>query len=68
MNIRFLLAFSAGYVLGARAGRERYDEIVTAVRDLMDSDLAVQFRSELPRRGGHGDDAPASAVPPVVGT
>jgi hypothetical protein len=32
----FLLGVAIGYVLGARAGRERYDQLVQAYRRLKD--------------------------------
>jgi hypothetical protein len=32
----FLLGVAAGYVLGSRAGRQRYDQIVRAYRQLVD--------------------------------
>ena len=32
----FLLGLAVGYVLGTRAGRERYDQLVQAYRRLMD--------------------------------
>ena len=32
MKLSMLVGAAAGYVLGARAGRERYDEIVAAAR------------------------------------
>jgi hypothetical protein len=35
----FLLGVAAGYVLGSRAGRQRYDQIVRAYRQLSDHPL-----------------------------
>ena len=32
----FLLGAAAGYVLGARAGRDRYDQIIEAYRKFVD--------------------------------
>lgn len=37
-KILFVAGAALGYVLGARAGRERYEQIKTGVRKLMDSD------------------------------
>ena len=34
MKLWILVGFGAGYVLGARAGRERYDEIVAKAQEL----------------------------------
>ncbi|HMA48092.1 MAG TPA: hypothetical protein VKP11_13020 [Frankiaceae bacterium] len=44
-KISFLLGFGAGYVLGARAGRERYDSIVRRLR-------AVSERPEVQQAAG----------------
>lgn len=33
-KLSLLIGFGAGYVLGAKAGTERYDQIVATVRDL----------------------------------
>ena len=45
MRVRSLVLFGAGYVLGSRAGRERYAQIAElagrAVERLRDSDVAV---------------------------
>jgi hypothetical protein len=32
-RLTFILGFGAGYVLGARAGRERYDSLMRSFRD-----------------------------------
>lgn len=42
MGFRFSLfaGLAAGYVLGTRAGHERYDQIVAATRSFMGSDTA----------------------------
>jgi hypothetical protein len=39
-RLAFLLGFGCGYVLGARAGRERYDALVSAARRLADQPAA----------------------------
>jgi hypothetical protein len=56
-----LLIFSVGYVLGARAGRERLDELVQLGRQLAERDevkmvisLAQGFIEG--QLNGHGDD------------
>ena len=33
-KLKLLIGFGAGYVLGARAGRERYDQIMSRVADV----------------------------------
>lgn len=36
-KLTFLAGVAAGFVLGTRAGREKYDELVSAARKLLDS-------------------------------
>jgi hypothetical protein len=49
MRFRLGLAvgFAAGYTLGARAGRERYDQIVSAFQTLKRSEPAQQLGAEV---------------------
>jgi hypothetical protein len=53
----FLLGLAAGYVLGSRAGRERYDQLVGAYRRLVDHPMvqgaAGVIRAKLGKRIGH---------------
>src|SRR5688572_33367729 len=60
-----LLAFALGYVLGARAGRERYHQMMGAVRELAGSDLVRQLRADVL---GAAQDATRAATltPPVI--
>jgi hypothetical protein len=70
MKLRFLTGLAIGYVLGARAGRQRYDQILESLRDLTDSDLAHQLRDEVGRLTGAGgadrDGGTGMVTPPVV--
>lgn len=67
MNLRFLAGAAAGYVLGARAGRERYDQIVSAFGEVMESDLFAQVRSELSKlTGGSSSNDAGLVAPPVI--
>lgn len=68
MNLRFLIALVAGYILGARAGRQRYDEITRIAREFLDSDLVRQLRAELPGGAGAGSSTAMSGAvtPPVI--
>jgi hypothetical protein len=36
-RLTFLIGLAAGYVLGSRAGRERYEQIMTTVRGLQEN-------------------------------
>ncbi len=57
----FVLGIAVGYVLGTRAGRERYDQLVRAYRTLVDHPLtqgaAGVVRAKLGQRTGA--DSPA---------
>ncbi len=69
MKLRFLAGAAVGYVLGTRAGRERYEQILGSLRDLTDSDLARQIKDQVTElTGGGASTAGASgmATPPVV--
>ena len=43
-KLKWLVGFGAGYVLGARAGRERYDQIAARAQELW-SDPRVQEKA-----------------------
>lgn len=53
----FLLGAAVGYVLGSRAGRERYDQIVRIYRQLVDHPVvqgaAGVVRAKVEDRIGH---------------
>ena len=74
MKLRFLAGVGIGYVLGARAGRERYEQILGTVRDLTDSDLARQIKDTAGNIGGGGasssgdvDSSGLVTTPVIVG-
>jgi hypothetical protein len=48
--IRFLVVLATGYVLGARAGRQRYEQIVKGYRAVTTSPVAKKV-IEMGRRG-----------------
>ena len=70
MKIGIVLGFGVGYVLGARAGRERYEQIRATAARLRRApvvarplDAAGQRVSDIVRAGGeHGTDKVADAV------
>jgi hypothetical protein len=57
----FLTGMAVGYVLGTRAGRERYDQIVAAAKKLMDSPTVHEaggvVQAQAVKLYGHGKDA-----------
>ena len=54
----FTLGVAIGYVLGSRAGRERYDQLVRVYRTLVDHPMvqgaAGVVRAKLGQRAGAG--------------
>ena len=68
MKLRFLLGLGAGYVLGARAGRQSYDAIVDRARELMGNERVQRLRDEVVSTVESDDNAPASGLstPPVT--
>ena len=67
MKIRFLTGAALGYVLGTRAGRERYEQIMSSLQELTDSDLARQIKGEVTKRTGSSESTTSGmATPPVV--
>ena len=48
MRVRTLLGFGAGYVLGARAGRERYEQIKGWWNAIYRSDTGRAITARLP--------------------
>ena len=66
---RFLAGVAVGYVLGTRAGRERYEQLVESWREFNDTDLMQQVRGEVTKltsgEAGTGDTT-APATPAVV--
>ena len=47
MRLGFLTGFAAGYVLGAKAGRERYDQIAGLAQKAMGTEPAQQLQDEV---------------------
>jgi hypothetical protein len=75
-RLTFLLGVGAGYVLGARAGRERYDALMRSLRDAKEqpgvqsaagvvaaqaSGLAQKARSAVTAKVGTGAGEPAAS-------
>ena len=67
MKLRFLAGAALGYVLGTKAGRERYEQIAGSLRELTDSDFARQIKGEVTKlTGGQSSTASATPAPPVI--
>jgi hypothetical protein len=52
-KITFAAGFAAGYVLGARAGRERYEQISSTARRFMESPAVQQATSTVQFQAGN---------------
>ena len=57
MKLRSLAVFGVGYVLGAKAGRERYAQIVEAVQTA--SQRLDEARRQRGQRGQRGKPSPS---------
>ena len=68
MKLTFLAGLGAGYVLGTRSGRERYDQITAKARELW-SDPRVQERAgqakRIVNRSAEGGTAPTEPSGPT---
>lgn len=51
-RVVFAAGFGAGFILGARAGRERYEQIKRAARRVMDSPAVQQTAAALHAQAG----------------
>lgn len=73
MKVSFLAGLGAGYVLGTRSGRARYDQIAGKARELWSDprvqDKAVQVQRVVMRKAEHaaGTEAGAGAAGDVSG-
>ena len=63
---RFLTGVAVGYVLGTRAGRERYEQLAESWREFNDSDLMKQVRGEFTKLTAADSGATGRATPPVI--
>lgn len=68
MNLRFLSGLAVGYVIGTRAGRERYEQLAESWREFTDSELMQQIRGEITKvtSGGTSTTEAGLVTPPVI--
>ncbi len=79
-RLTFLLGLGAGYVLGARAGRERYDQLMRSFREAKEqpgvqsaagvvaaqaSGIAQKAKSAVAAKVGAGEDEDAYPTTPL---
>lgn len=62
--VTMAVGFAAGYVLGTRAGRERFDQIVSAVRELADQPRVAEAQAKVQELAARGRDAVVAKVSP----
>jgi hypothetical protein len=46
-RVGLTIGFGAGYVLGSRAGRQRYEQIARTARKAWESETAAKLRAEM---------------------
>jgi len=63
----FVAGLVLGYVLGTRAGRERYEQIVRATRAFMNNPNVRRAGSEIQHRGGQAVSTATHKVTEKVG-
>jgi hypothetical protein len=67
--LTFVAGLGAGYVLGTRAGREKYDQMVQAARNLSNQPAVTQARNKIRDLTGVGiqEISSATTVEPRTG-
>jgi len=60
--VRFAAGFAAGYVLGSRAGRERYEQIAEAARRMRGNPAVQQAQQKAKDMVGTGVDTAKAKV------
>lgn len=66
-KLTFAVGLAAGYVLGTRAGRERYEQIAESARGVVGHPVVVRARSKAKEMVGVGADAGTAAVTTKIG-
>lgn len=61
-RLTLFVGFSAGYVLGAKAGKERYHQIESKVRDLMGQPAVQDFTSNVSATASSAADKAKATV------
>ena len=65
-RIGMILGFVAGYVLGAKAGQDRYEQIVRAVKGLMGTETAQRAADLSKEFLGNGMSAASQRIRSAV--
>lgn len=63
---RWVLAFAAGYVLGTKAGRERYDQIMDAFNSFRGTEQGQRVEEAATKAGQRVEEAAAGGVAKVT--
>ncbi len=56
------VGFAAGYVLGAKAGRERYEQIARATREFLNTPEVTEAQAKVRQMAERGRDAVRSKL------
>jgi hypothetical protein len=67
-RLGLLLGFAIGYVLGAKAGRERYDQIVNTCRGFMEMGGVKDVTGKVKETVGEGMTAASEAIRNTIDT
>jgi hypothetical protein len=61
-TLTFAAGLAAGYVLGTRAGREKYDQIVQGAKNVSEHPTVVQAQTKVKDAVGSAKDSAASKL------
>ena len=71
-KMTFLVGFGAGYVLGTRSGRERYDQMASKAQQLLHDrrvqETAAQVQQAVKDKVGSGSSTNSTGDPGAMGT
>ncbi|MBS2536160.1 hypothetical protein KGQ20_25685 [Catenulispora sp. NF23] len=65
-KLTFAIGLAAGYVLGARAGQERYEQIAKSAREAAGHPAVVRARSKVKDMMGARADAVTATIDPAA--
>ncbi len=66
--VKFAAGLAVGYVLGSRAGRDKYEQIVAAARKAQDHPAVTQVQQKAKELLGTATDTPTTDPVPAVAT
>jgi hypothetical protein len=67
-RLGLLIGFAVGYVLGAKAGKERYDQIANAFKGFADIDGVQKATDKMKHTVGDGMSSASEAIRNTIDT